>query len=151
MTPQVTSTDLISLEVSQELSQAVTNTSSTIDSPEISKRNVQTAMTIADGHTMIIGGLIQEKKDDKLDSLPFINKIPILNRLVGNTNAKAERSEILVMVTGYIVDERSPVEEMIKRYNDAIKALNEYDRTLGDRPDADDGKPKLLMDKDFWL
>ena len=100
---------------------------------------------------MIIGGLIQEKKDDKLDSLPFIHKIPILNRLVGNTNAKAERSEILVMVTGYIVDERSPVEEMIKRYNDAIKALNEYDRTLGDRPDAADGKPKLLMDKDFWL
>ena len=86
-----------------------------------------------------------------MDSLPFINKIPILNRLVGNTNAKAERSEILVMVTGYIVDERSPVEEMIKRYNDAIKALNEHDRTLGDRPDADDGKPKLLMDKDFWL
>ena len=151
VTPQVTSTDLISLEVSQELSQAVSNTSSNIDSPEISKRQVQTAMTIADGHTMIIGGLIQEKKNDKLDSLPFIHKIPILNRLAGNTNAAVERSEVLVMVTGYIVDERSPVEEMIKRYNDAIKALNEHDRTLGDRPDAKDSKPKLLTDKDFWL
>ena len=151
VTPQVTSTDLISLEVKQELSQAITNSSSSIDSPEITKRTVQTAMTIADGHTMIIGGLIQEKKNDNLDSLPFINKIPLLNRLAGNTNAAVERSEVLVMVTGYIVDEHSPVEDMIKRYNDAIEALNAHDRTLGDRPDANDSKPKLMTDPDFWL
>ena len=151
VTPQITSTDLISLDVKQELSQAVTNTSSSLDSPEIRKRTVETAMTIADGHTMIIGGLIQEKKNDNLDSLPFINKIPLLNRLAGNTNAEVERSEVLVMVTGYIVDEHSPVEDMIKRYNEAIEALNKHDKTLGDRPDAKDSKPKLLTDKDFWL
>ena len=120
-----------------------------IDSPEISKRIVQTAMTIADGHTMIIGGLIQERKNDNLDSLPFINKIPLINRLLGNTNASVERTEVLV--TGYIVDEQSPVEDMIKRYNDAIEALNDHDRKLGDKPDAKDRKPKLLTDKDFWL
>ena len=151
VTPQVTSTDLISLEVKQELSQAVSNTSSSIDSPEITKRIVETAMTIADGHTMIIGGLIQEKKNDNLDSLPFIHKIPLINRLLGNTNAAVERTEVLVLVTGYIVDEHSPVEEMIRRYNDAIEALNEHDHKLGDRPGAKDNKPKLLTDPDFWL
>jgi len=151
VTPQITSTDLISLEVSQELSQATSNTSSSIDSPEISKRIVETAMTIADGHTMIIGGLIQERKNDNLDSLPLINKIPLINRLTGNTNASVDRTEVLVLVTGYIVDEHSPVEEMIKRYNEAIEALNAHDRKLGDRPDASDSKPKLLTDKEFWL
>lgn len=151
VTPQITSTDLISLEVTQELSQAVTNSSSNINSPEITKRSVDTAMTIADGHTMIIGGLIQERKNDNLDSLPFINKIPLINRLLGNTDASVERTEVLVLVTGYIVDEHSPVEDMIKRYNDAIKALNDHDRKLGDKPDAGDSKPKLLTDKDFWL
>ena len=55
------------------------------------------------------------------------------------------------MVTGYIVDEQSPVEDMIKRYNDAIEALNAHDRTLGDRPDAKNSKPKLMTDPDFWL
>ena len=151
VTPQVTSTDLISLEVKQELSQAVTNSSSNINSPQIDKRTVETAMTIADGHTMIIGGLIQERKNDNLDSLPFINKIPLINRLLGNTNASVDRTEVLVLVTGYIVDEHSPVEEMIRRYNEAIEALNAHDRKLGDRPDAKDSKPKLLTDVDFWL
>ena len=56
-----------------------------------------------------------------------------------------------MLVTGYIVDEHSPVEAMIKRYNDAIEALNNHDRKLGDKPDAKDSKPKLLTDKDFWL
>ncbi len=152
VTPQITSTDLISLEVKQELSQAVANTtSSSIDSPEITQRTVETAMTIANGQTMIIGGLIQEKKNDSLDSLPFINQVPFLNRLFGSTNATVERSEILVMVTGYIVDEHSPVEEMIKRYNDAIEALNEYDQSLGDKSEGKKHKPQLMTSKEFWM
>jgi len=151
VTPQITSTDLIAMEVRQELSSAVTTTSSNLNTPTITRRIVETTMTIANGQTMVIGGLIQEMKKDNLDSLPFINKIPFLNRLLGSTDANVERSEILVMVTGYIVDEHSPVEEMIKRYNDAIKAINEYDKTLGDRPDANSSKPKLMTSKEFWL
>ena len=151
VTPQITSTDLIALEVRQELSQAVKNTSSSIDSPQITKRIVDTTMTIANGQTMVIGGLIQEVKNDNLDTLPIINKIPIINRLVGSTDASVERSEILVMVTGTIVDEHSPVEEMIKRYNNAIQAVNDFDSKLGDRPDADKSNPELMTSKEFWI
>ena len=150
VTPQITSNDLISLEIKQELSQAVNTTSSKIESPTITQRTVETAMTIANGQTMVIGGLIQERKEDSLDSLPFINKIPILNRLAGSTDAHVERTEVLVMVTGHIVNEHSPVEDMIKRYNDAIKSLNDFDKRLGDGPDADK-KPGLMTSKDFWL
>ncbi|MBQ9502698.1 MAG: hypothetical protein IJU70_11120 [Lentisphaeria bacterium] len=150
VTPQITSNDLISLEIKQELSQAVTTTSSQIQSPTISQRTVETAMTIANGQTMVIGGLIQERKDDTLNSIPIINKIPILNRLAGNTDARVERSEVLVLVTGHIVNEHSPVEDMIKRYDDAIKELSAFDKRMGDRPDAGK-KPALMTSKDFWL
>ena len=152
VTPQITSTDLIALNVSQEISAKVDPaTTDPIQSPSISTRKVESTMTIANGQTMIIGGLIQERTNDTLDSLPVINKIPILNRLLGSTNANVERSEILVLITGYIVNEKSPIEEMIKRYNDAIKALNKYDSQLGDRPDADKSKPGIFTKSEFWL
>ncbi len=151
VTPQITSTDLITMEIKQELSQAIQNTTSTIQTPEITQRVIETSMTIANGQTMIIGGLIQEKKKDSLDSLPFINHIPLLNRLVGSTDASVERSEILMMITGYIINEHSPVEEMIKRYNDAIEALNDFDSKLGDRPGASESHPALMTTKEFWL
>ena len=150
VTPQITSNNLISLEIKQELSQAVNTTSSEIQSPTITQRTVETAMTVANGQTMVIGGLIQERKEDSLSSIPLINKIPILNRLAGSTDANVERTEVLVMVTGHIVNEHSPVEEMIKRYNDAVKALNDFDKRMGDKPDADK-KPGLMTSTDFWF
>ena len=152
VTPQITSTDLIALNISQEVSaKQDPNATDTIQSPSITIRKVQSTMTIANGQTMIIGGLIQERTNDNLDSIPIINKIPFLNRLLGSTNANIERSEILVLITGQIVTEKSPVEDMIKRYNDAIKALNKYDSQLGDRPDGEKNRHSLLADKEFWL
>ncbi len=148
VTPQVTSTDLIAIKVKQELSDVKTNPNPDIANPYINQRVVDTSMTIANGRSMIIGGLIQEKFTDDLSSIPVINKIPIINRLTGSTVASMERSEILVMVTGYIVNERSKIEDLIRRYNEALQALNKFDEGLGDQ--AKKSQPNILGDKDFW-
>ena len=151
VTPQVTSTDLIAIEVKQEISTASKNTTSlTIDSPEVSQRIVETNMTIANGQTMVIGGLIHEEKNDSLQSLPIINQIPILNRLLGNTDASVTRSEVLVMITGYIVNEHSPVEEMIGRYNDAIKAINDFNESIADGDGDHTSHRGIMTDWEFW-
>lgn len=151
VTPQVTSTDLISIEVKQEISSAMKNTtSSSIDSPEVNQRIVETNMTIANGQTMVIGGLIHEEKNDVLQSLPLINQIPIINRLLGNTDASVSRSEVLVMITGHIVNEHSPVEEMIGRYNDAIQAINDFNENIANG-DGDHTKHRGIMTEwEFW-
>lgn len=151
VTPQITSTDLISLNIKQELSSVVnTATTSGINSPTFSKRIVETDMTIANGRTMILGGLIQERKNDYLDTIPIINQIPILRRLFGSTNASVERSEILVLVTGYIVNEKSPVEEMLKRYNDAVNSLNSFSKDIKERSKPENKNKRMLRKEDFW-
>ena len=151
VTPQITSNDLISLKVEQELS-SVDYTNSTAENPNPNKNNrsITTNMTIANGKTMILGGLIQEQKTDKLDSVPIINQIPILRRLIGSTDASVERSEILVLVTGYIVNERNKVEELIERYNDALKALNDFDDNLSGKNGVFLSKPRIMTTKEFW-
>ncbi len=151
VTPQITSNDLISLKVEQELS-SVDYTNSTAENPNPNKNNrsITTNMTIANGKTMILGGLIQEQKTDKLDSVPIINQIPILRRLIGSTDASVDRSEILVLVTGYIVNERNKVEELIERYNDALKALNDFDDNLSGKNGVFLSKPRIMTTKEFW-
>ena len=148
ITPQVTSTNLIALKVKQELSDVSSNPDPNVENPYINQRVVNTSMPIANGRTMIIGGLIQEKVNDSLSSIPIINQIPILNRLTGSTDASVERSEILVLITGYIVNERNQLEEMISRYNDALNALNKFDQTTGSK--RAENKKSLLGNKDFW-
>jgi general secretion pathway protein D len=123
-----------------------------LKSPIITKREIDTSMTIANGQTMVLGGLIQERTSDTLDSLPIINKIPFLKRLLGSTNASVERTEVLVLITGYIVNEHSEVDALIRRYNDAVDALNDYDASIGDGPEAERQRRGILFqDKDFWL
>ena len=110
------------------MSEPVTNTISTAkDTPVIQMREIETAMTIANGKTMVMGGMIQEKLSDDLNSIPIISDIPYLGRLFGNTNQNTTRTEMLVLVTGYIVDEKGKVEEMIKRYNEAVKTLSKFE------------------------
>lgn len=150
ITPQITSTDLISLDVLQELSSVTANTITKLDSPVFPTRSIKTKMTIRNGHTMVIGGLIQEEKQDNLDSIPVLIDIPIIRRLFGNTDANVKRSEILVLITGYIVSEKDRVEDMIRRYNSAIKALNDFDYTLGDRPGANT-HPSAFDGRDMGL
>lgn len=150
LTPQITSTDLISLNITQELSTAVPNTTSkTISSPEITIRQIKTLMTVGNGQTMVIGGLIQETRKDDLQSVPFVNDIPFMRRLLGSTNATVERTELLVLVTGYIVDEKSRVDELIRRYNEALGSLNQFSDTLGDRAKPRKGATKVDS-SEFW-
>ncbi len=133
MTPQVTSSDLISLEIKQEVSEPVTNTISTAkDTPVIQMREIETSMTIGNGKTMIMGGMIQEKNTDDLNSIPIISDIPFLGRLLGHTNKSKTRTEMLVLVTGYIVDEKGKVEDMIKRYNQAVKELSKFEGEISE-------------------
>lgn len=150
VTPYVTSTDLISLEISQTMSSAIPNTITDSSQPVFSQRTLETSMTIANGQTMVLGGLIQENTNDSLDSVPILNQIPILKRLIGSTNASVERTEVLVLITGYIVNEHSEIDTLIRRYDDAVKALNHYDKGLGDKPDAHKHRGVLFSNEEFW-
>ena len=146
VTPQVTSTDLITLKLNQTLSSAqMITVSSTTSAPKLSTREVDTSMTIHNGQTMIIGGLIQESGQDKLQSLPFLNEIPFLRRLFGNTDSNLNRTEILIMITGHIINEKSRVEDMIRRYNDALEAINDFEDNLGSSADGNHKKASSRM------
>ena len=114
------------MQIKQEVSEAVNNTTSNIDSPTIQQRTVSTNMSIRDGQTIICGGLIREKVNDNLDSLPVINSIPFLRRLLGDTNISTTRTEMLVLISGTIVTEETPLEQMLRGYQQSVDSLVEF-------------------------
>ncbi len=131
ITPQVTSEELIVLELEQTVSTATKNSITTAsDTPVIDIRKINTNMTIANGQTMVIGGIIREDNSDELSSVPLVADIPYLRRLFGNTSQYVKRTEMLVLITGYIINEKSPVEEMVRRYNNSVRSLSVFERKL---------------------
>lgn len=149
ITPQITSTDLISLDLIQEVSDPIPNTITTAtETPVINQRILQTSMTVANGKTMVIGGIIQESIKDNLKSIPFVVDIPIVSRLLGNTSLETERTELLVMITCYIINEKSRVEDMVRRYNESVKTLSKFEKALEDKNTSDLERAKTVHDLD---
>jgi general secretion pathway protein D len=132
ITPHVTQNGLITIEMDQTVSDAIENKTSSIDSPEIQERTLKTSMSLEDGQTMIVGGLIREKKQDSLDSVPFLIDIPWVNRLLGNTYYSKEKTEMIIMITGHIVTRKSKLEKLLRQYREAVLAIHAFQN-----PDSD--------------
>ena len=130
VTPQVTKGGMISMVLEQTISDAVDNTTRGIDSPIIKEDTLSTELALRDGRTIIMGGLIKEKHNEVVSSLPLIVEIPFLRALFGDTNKESERTEILVLVTATIIQENSNLEEMVHRYQQAVLEIKKFEKRM---------------------
>ena len=133
ITPKVTRGGRIAIKLAQTVSEADSNTVSDIDSPVIKEQIIETAMSLRDGQTIICGGIIKEKSTDNLSTLPGIGGIPFLRRLFGDTDISTDRTEMMILITGYIVSEDSHLEELVKRYEQAVDTLIDFQTPAGQR------------------
>lgn len=99
VTPRVNSNGLVMLDVSQEVSDVATTTTSGIDSPTIQQRRMSSTVAVHSGQTIALGGLIRENTADSQSGLPWLQRIPLLGRLLGSTNYSKRRTELMVLMT----------------------------------------------------
>lgn len=72
--------------------------------PIFKTRKVETKVTIEDGSTIAMGGLIKEKKETFKDSVPILGKIPLLGRLFRSEGERSVKRNLLIFVTANQVD-----------------------------------------------
>lgn len=131
ITPHVTKGKLIEMELEQVVSEAVKTTSSdNIDSPTIQKRELKTSMSLRNGRTLVIGGLIKEKYESSLDSVPGFIDVPFLRRLMSSSKRSVIRTEMLIFITGNIIEESTDLEKTLQRYRDSVEVLKKVQPDL---------------------
>lgn len=110
-TPTVLSDDRISIKVRPEISEIDTTNSITMDGisiPGISVRRVETTVELASGQSFAIGGLLQSNIRDTLSKVPGLGSIPVLGKLFSSSDYRNNKSELVVIVTPYLVRPTSP-------------------------------------------
>jgi len=70
---------------------------------EFGTRNTDTIITLRDGETVIIGGLIQDNERKTLTKIPLLGDIPIIGKLFSNTDNQTVKTDILMSITPNIV------------------------------------------------
>jgi len=85
------------------LSEQTTEISETFRSPIIIKREANTTVTVKDGETVVLGGLIEENSERRDMKVPVLGDIPILGGLFRSETEKRSRTELLIVLTPHVV------------------------------------------------
>lgn len=137
VTPHINAGGLVTMEISQEVSNAVKTVTSGIDSPTISKRSAQSTVTVQAGETMVLGGLISDKASNASSGLPYLSEIPVLGALFGAQNIKGDRTELVMMITPKLVANSQQAREITDEFRKKVGSVM-LDRVKKDSPWASD-------------
>lgn len=72
--------------------------------PTVSTRRVQTTVTIADGETVVIGGLVRKRTVARSAGVPVLSDIPILGELFRRRDEREEEAEVAIFITARVVE-----------------------------------------------
>ena len=100
--PRINPDGFVNLEVRPEISSIDDSTvpiSEGVNAIIINSRSAETTVTVQDGHTIIIGGLITTTDRDRLNKVPVLGDIPILGNLFRSSRKVKERTELLIILT----------------------------------------------------
>jgi len=109
-TPTVLDGSLISLHVRPEVSELDSTTGITIDGttvPGILTRRAETTVQLGSGETFALGGLLKNQITSSIDSLPGLGDIPVLGALFRSNAFQREDTELVFLITPYIVSPSS--------------------------------------------
>ena len=81
-----------------------TLTTNTINQPVFSVREVNTFVTVWDGQTVALGGLIREDVQKVQDKVPFLGDIPLAGRLFRSDTDQKLKKNLVIFVTPRILD-----------------------------------------------
>ena len=97
--PRVNAGGLVQLDISQEISDVVTTTTSSINSPTIRQRSVTSSVVVKSGTEIVLGGLISTRTERTKSGIPILKDIPILGEaFTSDAQRKKARTEFLIMI-----------------------------------------------------
>ena len=91
-----------------------------VQSPTINKKEVSSSVAVADGETIVLGGLISDDITDNKKGVPFFYQLPIIGPLFGATTKNDIKSELVILITPRVV----------KGKQDSRVISNEFKRKL---------------------
>ena len=103
VTPRLNGDNQITLNVDASVEALLSAAEISTDRPRSTSRSVQTQVTVTDGDTVILGGLIAENTIENMKYVPILSGIPFIGRLFKTNSIEKEQRELLIFITPNVV------------------------------------------------
>ncbi len=130
-TPTVLSDGRISMRVRPEVSQLTDAGSVRLNGftiPGITTRRTETTVELGSGQAFMIGGLLSNGQNSNVDKAPFLGDLPVLGALFRSNGFKRNETELMIVVTPYLVRPVSP--QQIVLPGAGLRSANDAERLI---------------------
>jgi general secretion pathway protein D len=127
ITARVTPSGIVTMIINQNVSDPAATTpassGSDIASPSFATKSISTQVTVQDGDTIAIGGMIQESTITSLAGIPVLDRIPVFGALFGSRSYSKERTELIMFLTPHVIFDSNQLIDASDELKDQIKIL----------------------------
>jgi general secretion pathway protein D len=124
VTPRISDSGLITLEIQVEKSDADTKSVFGRDNvPFFEKKTAKTVLSVLEGQSIVIGGLIEDTKDVKKSGIPLLSKIPIVGALFGSQEYGINKKELVLLMTPHIITDHVQAKSVTEEFRERVEGL----------------------------
>jgi general secretion pathway protein D len=122
--PTVYSDDRVDLEINQEVSDVNPDAAvEGISSPAIFNRSVTTSLTLKDGSSLLLGGLMSNRQTRSNSGIPALKDVPVLGNLFKSQTRSINRTELVLIITPYIVENDADATTITAAIRDQLELI----------------------------
>jgi len=127
VTPHINDNGLVTMDINQEVSNQAEG-SADADNPSFFNRNVNTTLTVGDGRTIVIGGLISDVISDSKSGVPILMDIPFFGPLFMNKKDSTTKNELVIFITPRVIRTPDDIDYVSREFLFKLKGLKDSQR-----------------------
>jgi general secretion pathway protein D len=121
--PIVQASGLVDIKINQTLSETQDTGSGDTFLPTILNRSVETSLTLRDGGSVVLGGLISRTSSQGEQGVPWLGKLPFIGQFFRVDSQNNSTTELLVMVVPYVIRDDQEAKDISERLRNQIGGL----------------------------
>ncbi|PIX26678.1 MAG: type II secretion system protein GspD [Deltaproteobacteria bacterium CG_4_8_14_3_um_filter_45_9] len=124
VTPRISDAGLITLEIQIEKSDASTkDVFGRTGVPYFDKKTAKTTLSVLEGQTIVIGGLIEDTKKRNKGGVPLLSKIPLLGALFGTHDLQDKKKELVLLMTPHIITDHIQSKTVTDDFKEKVEGI----------------------------
>ena len=124
-TPYINDSGVVTLEIEQEVSEISTTEATSTTNPSFFKRSASTTLIATEDQSIVLGGLVKERKSRSREGIPFLSQIPLIGWIFGARSDILTRNELVIFITPRVISSVEDGTRLSREFEDRVFEIKE--------------------------
>lgn len=134
VTPRISDGGLVTMEITIEDSKVETTALGELQNiPVFRKKTAKTVLSVFEGQTIVIGGLLEDSKTTKKSGIPLLSRIPLIGWLFGTQEYEKDKKELILMMTPHIITDHTQSRAVTEEFKERLEGIKKQLESWGEQ------------------